>query len=192
MSKKMLWTILGPEEIRSKIKYILCRCICGTEKFVRKTSYGRDSFGCKKCRNYQRTHGKTRSNLYKRWTAMKQRCFYKNHNNSELYLNRGITVCKEWVDSFEVFQKWALENGFKEELSLDRIDNDKGYSPENCRWTTPYEQNRNQRTNIRLEWGGKNMILKDWCKHQELNYDTVRNRIYRGMSVSEALELTFE
>lgn len=131
-----------------------------------------------------------RRNLSKRWINMKDRCLNKNTRFADRYCDRGITVCKEWIDSFEAFLEWSFANGYNENLTLDRIDNDREYSPENCRWTTWAEQNRNKSNTVFFEWKGRKMVLKDWCTHLGLTYHVVKYRIKRGETIPEALGLS--
>lgn len=91
------------------------------------------------------THGKSRTRLYRILTGMKSRCYNPQSHKYPLYGARGITVCDEWKNSFQAFYEWAIANGYSDDLSIDRIDNDRGYSPNNCRWSTVTEQNRNRR-----------------------------------------------
>lgn len=92
--------------------------------------------------------GMSKTTLYRKWIDMKSRCLNPNHENYKHYGARGITICDEWLGEhgFENFREWALLNGYKEELSIDRIENDKGYFPENCRWATKRIQNINRRS----------------------------------------------
>lgn len=128
--------------------------------------------------------------LYKAYWRMKIRCYDKNRDCYERYGGRGITVCDEWLDKqngFNRFYKWSIENGFyydKEgtkynNCTLDRIDNDKGYSPDNCRWVNRKVQNNNKRDNINYEIDGKVMSLKAWCKEYNMPYLAVYLRIKR-------------
>lgn len=90
-------------------------------------------------------HGETDTVLHQRWNSMKDRCYYPRRKDRHIYIDRGITVCDEWRYSYEAFRDWALANGFHASLSLDRIDNDKGYEPSNCRWADAKTQRNNQR-----------------------------------------------
>ena len=115
--------------------------------------------------------------------------FSCKNSSYENYGGRGITVCKEWRDDVEIFFKWAMDNGYEEGLSIDRIDNDKGYFPENCRWSSSKEQSNNRRTNYNVVLNGEKKTLSEWCEELQLNYKTVKTRMHRGWTIEEALEL---
>ena len=139
----------------------LCRCECGNEVIVRGSSLQSEhttSCGC-----YQRervaeshtTHGMCKTRLHRTWSDMLVRAgVYKgaSEENKRAYQDRGITVCDEWL-VFENFRDWALSHGYKEDLQIDRVNNDAGYCPENCRWATPKENMNNRRNTICLEDG---------------------------------------
>ena len=139
----------------------LCKCECGNEVIVRGDHLRNEdttSCGCyqRECTVEARTtHGASQTRLYSIWRAMLQRAgVYKgaSENVKHNYKDRGIDVCDEWL-VFENFRDWALSHGYKEGLQIDRIDNDKGYCPENCRWVTPKENTNNRRNTLRLEDG---------------------------------------
>ena len=123
-----------------------------------------------------KTHGYSKEDLYVRWCGVKSRCYNKNNSKYEYYGGRGIHMCNEWKDDYLKFREWALKNGYKKELKLDRIDNNKEYSPFNCRWITHSDNMRNTRVN-------KGIIvtddLKRIAKNNDLTYSNVRSRYYR-------------
>lgn len=132
-----------------------CRCDCGKETIIVGYSLtgGRSkSCGClhseklsEENRETKRTHGETHTRLYTIWRGMRQRCKNRNGKHYPDYGGRGITVCAEWDESYEVFRDWAIFNGYRDDLTIDRINNDGDYCPENCRWVTMSVQNANRR-----------------------------------------------
>ena len=90
------------------------------------------------------THGMSKTRLYRIWHDMKNRCFYEKDKKYSYYGGRGITICNEWKDNFEKFKAWAVANGYKENLTIDRINNNGNYDPSNCRWVTMKEQCKNR------------------------------------------------
>ena len=174
----------------------VCRCDCGEQVTVRPYLVRNGhtlSCGClQKDRASQasKTHGQTNSRLYHIYSGMKNRCYNEKHPSYANYGGKGITICDEWLRSFAVFQGWALANGYSDDLSIDRIDNDKGYSPENCRWATRTEQNENTRNNHLVTINGKTQPLSAWARERELNYHTVSFRIHqKHMTPEQALEV---
>ena len=110
------------------------------------------------------------SKIYQAWANMKQRCFNKNALEYNSYGGRGITVCDDWVKSSASFEKWALENGYAEGLTLDRIDVDGNYEPSNCRWIDQRRQLRNKRDTIYIEYNGERKPLIDFCEEHGDSY----------------------
>lgn len=138
------------------------------------------------------THRKS-DRLYHVWQGMKERCSINaNTINSKWYSDKGISVCNEWKDDFLCFRKWAIDNGYdytknRKEQSLDRIDNSKGYSPDNCRFVTHSENCKNTSRNIWITSNGKTLCLNDWSKELGISLETLRKRYIKGLSVEEIL-----
>lgn len=118
---------------------------------------------------------------------MRFRCNSKTSNRYSLYGGRGIKVCEEWDKSFQAFKEWSLQNGYADNLTIDRIDVNGDYCPENCRWIPPEAQGRNKRTNRLLTHNGKIHTLAEWAIITGLNEETLRSRLSRGWSVEKAL-----
>lgn len=137
--------------------------------------------------NFNITHGESRTRIYTIWGNMINRTSNKKNKDYKNYGGRGITVCEEWKD-YLTFKKWALENGYSDTLTLDRIDNDKGYYPGNCRWADEETQNNNKQQSRKLEYKGKIKSVEQWAKEYNINRSTLVNRLNKGMSIKEALE----
>ncbi len=170
--------------------YWLCVCDCGNIAEVRCTSLTSGvtkSCGCGK-RYY--SHGKTNTRLYRIFQAMKNRCYNKHTINYKHYGGRGVTVCDEWRNDFQAFYNWAINNGYRENLTIDRIDNNKGYSPDNCRFVDRKTQARNRHNIKQYTINGETHCLSEWCEILGLKFDKVRNRVYNyGWNIERALDL---
>lgn len=125
--------------------------------------------------------------LYSVWHNMKSRCYNPKASHYAQYGGRGITVCPEWRDSFEAFRDWALANGYRDDLTIDRKDNDGPYSPENCRWADMYCQNNNTRKNNYITYKGETKTASEWAREYGLHRCVLNNRIRRGWDIEEAL-----
>ena len=125
--------------------------------------------------------------LYVIWNKMKQRCGNPNAVDFSYYGGRGIAVCDQWKKSFWDFRAWALVNGYADNLTIDRIDNDGNYEPNNCRWISFAEQRTNTSQTRKVTINGETMCLKHWCEKYGINYAMVCQRIHRGMNEVDAL-----
>lgn len=140
----------------------------------------------RKYRNIVCVNGSDNRKLYGIWKKMIERCTDKTCDRYKDYGGRGISMCHEWLDDFDEFCDWAKAHGYASGLTIDRIDNDGNYSPENCRWVTKREQNRNKRTNLLVEYRGETKPLIEWCEELGLRYDPIHNRITKGWDVEKA------
>lgn len=138
--------------------------------------------------NKRVTHGLKKSNkrLYRVWTDMRARCSLITHQAFHHYGSRGIRVCTEWQD-FAVFHKWAIENGYTQGLSIERINVDGNYEPSNCKWATQKQQNNNKTDNRYITFQGVTKTLMQWTEEYGLNYYTIWSRIQRGWTIEDAI-----
>jgi hypothetical protein len=188
-------TVLSKAKSVNKRRMVLVRCSCekATEKILalnRLKIGDTASCGCIRSENLTSrslTHGLTKHRLYQTWANMLYRCENPKARNYADYGGRGIIVCDRWKDVSKFIEDMFPTH--LEGLTLDRKDNSKGYSPENCRWISPHGQNRNMRSNVNVTLDGKTKCLKDWCGELGMNYGTVKQRIKTGKTVEEALEL---
>lgn len=132
-------------------------------------------------------HGLSKTRIYSIWKDAKCRCSGNITKKSSIYIGRGITMCDEWINDFMTFHKWAIENGYAENLSIDRIDTNNGYYPENCRWTTMVVQQRNKRNNHYLSFNGEIKTISEWSEITNISHATISGRILRGWSTEDAL-----
>lgn len=170
-----------------------CKCDCGKEIVTR--GYSLRNGDAKSCGCWHEevlakgnfVHGESRSRIYGIWNTMKSRCNNPNSRKFYRYGKREITVCEEW-QKFEPFYEWAVANGYSDDLSIDRIDNDGNYCPENCRWATRREQMNNTSKTIYLSYNGETHPLSEWSEITGIPRVALWKRIrQRGWSVERAL-----
>lgn len=172
-----------------------CLCDCGQTTFVDSPSLTRGktkSCGCyakESSKERFKTHGCTKTRLFRIWSHMIGRCYTKTDSKFYRYGGRGITVCPEWRNSFENFRDWALENGYSEDLTIDRINNDENYDPLNCRWATAKEQSRNTGKNRKIEMNGEIKCLSEWSEEFGIKQSIVTKRLKRGWTTKQAFTL---
>jgi len=187
-----MMTIIKEVEPRKKQRQFLCKCKCGhIGKYVLVLLVNEQTKSCgclRKSTFVERNtfHGKSRTKLNAVWQAMKQRCFNENNANYIFYGGRGIKVCNEWKNSFIEFYNWAIENGYKEGLSIDRINVNGNYEPDNCQWVKMKIQTRNKRDNVFVEFNGENLCIQDWANRLGINHTTLTKRL-KKWSVEKSL-----
>jgi hypothetical protein len=172
----------------------VCKCICGEVKTVRGQSLMKGhtkSCGClskeyRKQPKGKSTHGLSKTPEYKTWIAIKNRCLNKNGQDYERYGGRGISISEDWMNSFDAFYR-DMGKKPSSKHSIDRIDNDLGYSKENCRWATQSDQCRNRSSNLLFVVNGVEKSLVAHCEDAGIGYSAVRLRLKKGMSIEAAL-----
>lgn len=209
------WTVLKrifrkPDGEKYPIPMWLCRCDCGTEKMVAGGMLKRGasrSCGCNRKDHSRMKHfvvpsipketqpqehivyGKSLKRIKSIWRGMIKRCENPNHHRANRYSLRGIKVCKEWHD-FDTFKEWALSNGYNDNLTIDRIDNDSGYCASNCRWITNQMQQNNRCNNHLITYKGETKTLKDWSRVIGIGYRCLLKRINElHWTVEDAFEI---
>lgn len=133
-------------------------------------------------------HGKKGTKLYNTWLHMKTRCYNPNYNRYDDWGGRGIGICKEWLHDFMTFHDWAMSHGYNDNLQIDRINNDKDYSPDNCRWVDRETQCNNRRNNVYLTYKGKTQTISQWSRDLNIPEGTIRSRYYRNKTDIECLQ----
>ena len=160
--------------------YWNCICDCGGSRIVSIDHLRNGEIidcGCyKKHISHHQKHGMYNHRLYGIWSMMKERCFNSKRREYHRYGGRGITVCPEWLDS-KTFIEWALSNGYSDELTLDRIDNDGNYCPQNCRWISKKAQGQNRGNNRLITYDGKTKTITQWAEYSGLPYYILKKRI---------------
>lgn len=174
-----------------KNKAYLCVCDCGVEKVVRRLHLVRGKIKSCGCitRGPKDVKGDGNSLLKKVWRQMKTRCS-KDYFQKHLYFEKGISVCSDWYNDFNLFKKWALENGYSKGLVIDRSDNSKGYNPENCRWVTQLVNSMNKDNSFLVSYNGeiKPLMLILTEKKMRQNIAAIRARINRGWDHQKAID----
>ena len=170
----------------------LCQCDCGNKKVVRAGDLRNGNVTSCRCLQREesskrlKTHGLSRTRLYKIWRKVMERCYNENHAYYHRYGGRGITMCEEWRNDFMAFREWAMANGYADNLTIDREDNDKGYYPDNCRWITMKEQHNNTSQNHLVTMNGKTQNVTQWCEELDVNRACVYRRLKQGLSPEQA------
>ena len=171
---------------KDKHYYSKVRCECGKEYLVPDSELicGRRK-GCRKC--CKKTHGMTNTKLFNIWQSMKQRCNDKNSDKYCFYGERNIKVCDEWMNNFMNFYNWAINNGYKNTLTIDRIDVNGNYEPSNCRWVDMKTQANNKRNNRFVDYKGQKYTIAELSEKFNINYSCLFYRIQNGWDIEKAV-----
>ena len=157
-------TVVGDASEGQRYQMARCLCDCGRVTVIRKSRlYERagKQIACGCLRGRHTKHMECHTKLYRVWDSMVRRCHSTGHRAYVNYGARGIKVCKEWRD-YRAFRDWARGSGYQEGLTIDRINNDWGYEPDNCRWATRKQQQNNRRCCVYIEHGGQRLTLTEW------------------------------
>lgn len=179
-----------------KRRRVNCICDCGKEKVVRAAHLGSGSTTSCGCYNIERlkersiTHGLRDHRLYKIWGSMKARCYNENAKNYHRYGGRKISICDEWRYDFKVFYDWSMANGYAEDLSIDRKENNGNYTPDNCRWVTMQVQCNNMSNNVMVTHQGTTDTLANTLRRLDLfhKYKKIAQRIYNGKTFKQSIK----
>ncbi len=183
-------TIIKEVQKRAGKRYFLCLCDCGNkreERLVALRAGKIKSCGCarnERNRISNLSHGLSGTSLYGSWHGMKQRCLNPNSKNYKYYGGRGITVCQEWIE-FETFCQWAISHGYKNGLTIERIDPNGNYEPRNCSWIPKSEQSNNTCRSKRINFQSKTQTLRDWANELNMDYKMLQRRLAHGWSVEK-------
>lgn len=183
---------------KQKRTYVVCKCDCGDIDFydlMYLKVFHTQSCGCLNsdlARERWSTSGGvsvSHPEIHKAWTNLVDRCTNKNHRKYAGYGGRGITVCDEWINSPQNFVAWSLENGWAKGLEIDRIDNNSGYSPGNCRWVTDKQNAQNTRRNVYVSAFGESKTLSEWARDSRSRFTAtgISTRIKSGLSCEDAI-----
>lgn len=166
--------------------YWVCRCDCGRLRECQASCLKAgtvNSCGCKTsehCWTAKTVHNLTNTRIHHIWSNMKQRCYNKKSRAYRLYGERGVVVCDEWRNNFMRFYRWAKANNYKENLTLDRIDVNGNYCPENCRWVDNITQQNNKRNSHYLTYNGRTYTVSEWGRITGIKPGTIFARLRRG------------
>ena len=174
------------QKIKGKY-YQKVKCECGNIKYIRNDKFPKvTSCGCER-RNQVGLPSDEYELLFNVWRNMNMRCYNPNSDRYYTYGKRGIAVCNEWRNNFRVFAKWAVDNGWKVGLSIERKDHNGDYTPDNCTFITMSEQARNKTNNVLLTYHGETKCVVEWCEILGLNAKTIYKRIHDGKTDPEVI-----
>ena len=175
-------TVIEELEPKGTERCFLCKCsVCGGTH-IRRMSNIKKHGTCGHTfeqPNYKR--------IYEAWRAMKKRCYLKSNHNYKWYGQRGIKICDEWKDNPQAFYNWSIDNGYGDNLTIDRIDVNKDYEPSNCRWVDQRTQQNNKRNNKVISYNGMPKTMAEWARYLNLDYALLKSRLLNGMTFERAI-----
>lgn len=187
-------TVIGEIIKKGRHRHVPCMCGCGKTttprigELFRGTTKSCGCLGAEVRVRAHLKHGHKGKRIYQTWTDMRHRCFNQERSSYKYYGARGITVCEEWL-KYLSFYKWAMSHGYKDNLSIERVDNNLGYSPDNCIFIPRSKQSSNRRCCPSVSIDGKTFsTLKAAARHFKIGYQTVRRRLKIGWSLEKALK----
>lgn len=182
---------------KNRKSYWICKCQCGNVKIVEsyKLRIGHTrSCGCiaketfeilkQKCTK----HNMVKTRMYKIWQNMKRRCYSPKEKGYKYYGGRGIKVCDEWLEDFINFYNWAMNNGYREDLTIDRINVNGNYEPNNCRWADRITQANNKRNNHFLTYNNETLTINQWARKLNIPRETIKTRIKKNLEIDKILK----
>lgn len=185
-------TVIGiSHKTQSGKYYWSCQCDCGTNCIISGNllkSGQTQSCGCYRrevARARRQKYSDKNNRLYRIWGNMKKRCYCKSDPKYHNYGGRSICICDEWKNSFQNFQAWALSHGYQDDLSIDRIDVNGDYTPQNCRWTNNLIQCNNKTDNVLITYMGRTQTVAEWARETGIYINTIHYRLKHGWTVDE-------
>lgn len=180
-------------------RIVSCKCHCGnifTVPLIQLTKSKRYVIGCQKCNggksllyNVSGAEEMQDGNIRRIFYSMKQRCYNKKSKSYKWYGELGVAICDEWLNNIDSFITWAKENGYKKGLTIDRINGNGNYEPSNCRWVDMVAQNNNKERTRKFLINGDELTLRGISTKYNMNFYTLKNRLYHGMTIEEAISI---
>ena len=199
-------TVIKYVYTKKKRAYWLCRCDCGNETILSTTAL--KSGNTKSCGCFQkeqlrknirkviegniRYKTETEKTLNLKYRSIKRRCYNPKCEAYKNYGYRGIKMCDEWLADFKNFYNWAVNNGYKKGLTIDRIDVNGNYEPNNCRWISNLKQQNNKRNNRYLIYNGKKMTCSEWARELNIPIGTISYRVSKGYKTEDILKTNYK
>jgi hypothetical protein len=182
--------VINFSHMKGKHSYWKCECDCGNDKITRADCLKNNTVKSCGCLNREANgvkHGQHGTKLYHVWAGVKDRCNNPNAKHFKHYGGRGISICEEWKVDYIIFFNWAMEKGYKEGLTIERIDVNGNYEPSNCKWITQKEQAKNTTRNRKITYDGQTLNITEWAEELGINRNTLNARLNKAnVNIKEA------